>query len=80
MTDYLGRPVPDLWGADGPSCPDGECSPVDVSIPFGHVADCPLCPHVRCAICGAWAEAGDPDELAAAWPRAQVAGQTAWLD
>lgn len=74
------RALPDLWGASGPSCPDG-CSPVNVSIPFDHGSGtCDICPHVRCAICGAWAEPGDPDELAAAWPLPPVAGQTSWLD
>jgi hypothetical protein len=63
-------------------CPEG-CTPVDVPAPFGHVAPCPDCPHVRCAVCGTLAEPVTPAELAEAWgamlDSRPVEGQTSWL-
>jgi hypothetical protein len=63
-------------------CLDG-CTPVDTPIPFGHIWPCARCPHVRCAICGTWAEPVSPAELTEAWDAMlrsrPVEGQTSWL-
>lgn len=80
--EMLCHPCWMLAKAPRPPCPDG-CTPVDVPPAFGHVAPCDRCPHVRCAVCGTWAEAVSPAELAEAWgamlAATPVEGQTSWL-